>query len=449
MRPIALLVHANPTVLERFETGLGCPVHLVLSHGSQFSAGYDGLGSDADVVQQAPTLDRAVAKHAPGADAGSPVVLVTYSAGTWAGAVWLRQPDARIRCKAAVFLDGIHSKSSVHCAGILDFARMALAGERVLVISHSAIKPPYTSSTETVDFLLAQLGRSRPSPRDDFHEGGLHIRAYPGTDGPAHAEQLRSIGPALCAQYVLPVVRELQGRADTEPTLVSPAMPLGLRALAWSREELRQHGRPSAARRAAYFEPALREGADGKPRPLGLSDGNWCAAGACYATRQVTQDGEAVPHLYRASGLELERDAVRAGAWLPVLTVRRGDESPEPGDLIVLHRGHPSTWETSWQRHVGRVASKLDAAGRFLCLDANGAGAAWHEVERVLDASAIRGFARYPRGSGLATEPPPPPEGHDAALERLAELALAQVPGLDWDAWRLDRDALVQEDTDE
>lgn len=146
-------------------------------------------------------------------------------------------------------------------------------------------------------------------------------------------------------------------------------------------------GKPSPERIAAYFAPAERNG-----RPLGLSSGNWCAAGACFAAMQVvkTDDLEraGLGHRYRASGLELERDAKRLRAWASVDELRRG-RPLAPGDLLILKRG-----AESWMRHVGRVESV--AGSRVRTIDANGPGAAWARVERPLSAPSILGAVVLP-----------------------------------------------------
>lgn len=191
---------------------------------------------------------------------------------------------------------------------------------------------------------------------------------------------------------------------------------LGSAILAASLAELAElaqsGGRPSAERIAAYFAPCERNG-----KPLGLRAGNWCAAGACFAAARVvgSADLEAagLPHRYRASGLELEQDAKRLGAWRPIDDVRAGRYLPAPGDLLILSRG-----AESWQRHVARVESFDGVTLRTL--DANGPGAAWARVARPAAAAGLLGVIAYP------TPPPVVHGGGDelAALAALGALAL-------------------------
>ena len=171
-------------------------------------------------------------------------------------------------------------------------------------------------------------------------------------------------------------------------------------------------GRPSPERIAAYFAPAERGG-----KPLGLTAGNWCAAGACFVAMQAVKtdqlEAAGLPHRYRAAGLELEQDAVRLRAWRPIALVRSGGYQLEPGDLLILSRG-----SESWQRHVARVERTESA--RVLTIDANGPGGGWARVTRELSTPSLLGAIAYPK------TPPVVAGGSDGAeLLALGALALA------------------------
>ena len=62
----------------------------------------------------------------------------------------------------------------------------------------------------------------------------------------------------------------------------------GPAASSWSLSERAKfpNGKPTAARIAEYFEPAVRDGAKGRFK-LNMMEGNWCAAGACFAASSV------------------------------------------------------------------------------------------------------------------------------------------------------------------
>jgi hypothetical protein len=245
-------------------------------------------------------------------------------------------------------------------------------------------------------------------------------------------------GKIISEAQTLVVVRQpgVAFEKDTDPAFVNPSLSLGERAVAWAREEMRVRPRPDAARRREFFSRCVRE-KGGKLQRLNLTDGNWCAAGACMAATEVLQPGDVLPHLYRASGLELERDAVMLGNWLPASEVRAGRAAPSPGDIVILHRGPPEKWGNAWERHVARVED-WDTPQNFACLDANGAGSQWRRVMRSVDNPALRGFVLY--GERETLEPREDPE-----LERLLSLAQGQAFGVDWAELAADRDDLVEE----
>lgn len=189
--------------------------------------------------------------------------------------------------------------------------------------------------------------------------------------------------------------------------------PLGPAAVSVSQAERQAWpaGRPSAARIAAYFAPAVRAG-----RPLGLTGGNWCAVGACWALAQVLPPerwaAAGVPHAYRAAGIELEQDARAAGRWRP-------PGRACPGDLVILPRG-----SESWQRHVSRVI-RADATG-WWGIDANGSGAAWTQSDMAGPPrpwSRALGVIAYPDGRGTL-----------GAGDGLAVVAALAALGLAWAA---------------
>lgn len=168
-------------------------------------------------------------------------------------------------------------------------------------------------------------------------------------------------------------------------------------------------GRPRPERIAAYFAPAERAG-----KPLGLTAGNWCAAGACFVAMQAVKtdqlEAAGLPHRYRAAGLELEQDAVRLRAWRPIALVRAGGYQLAPGDLLILSRG-----SESWQRHVARVETCDGAAVKTI--DANGPGGGWARVTRALSLPSLLGAIECPKT-------PPVVHGGGEELAALAALGL-------------------------
>lgn len=164
----------------------------------------------------------------------------------------------------------------------------------------------------------------------------------------------------------------------------------GPAAVSWSLGERARfpNGKPDAKRIAEYFAPAVRSG-----KKLNMMEGNWCAAGACFAAMQVvgSEDLEkaGLPHAYRVSGKEMEEDSIKHDAWLSRTDVLKGVR-PNAGDVAIYNRGDPQ----DWTRHVARVVSVN--ATTYECLDANGPGSSWWLTEKSFSADSLRGFIRYP-----------------------------------------------------
>lgn len=168
----------------------------------------------------------------------------------------------------------------------------------------------------------------------------------------------------------------------------------GPAAVSWSLAERARlpNGKPDAKRIAEYFTPAVRAG-----KKLNMMEGNWCAAGTCFAAMQVvgSEDLEkaGLPHAYRVSGKEMEEDAIKNKAWLPVADVLKGSR-PNAGDVAIYNRGNPQ----DWTRHVARVVSV--GTTTYECLDANGPGSSWWLTGKSFSADNLRGFIRYPASLG-------------------------------------------------
>jgi hypothetical protein len=209
-----LLFHADPSMLPRYKAALphGARLSLVLSHGSQFSGGYDEHTGFASKYPTLPDLLRAFDKEWI---EGEPVVLIGFSAGCWALRAYLRNPDDRARVRIALFLDGMHSDGSDKQAevgpiqGAIDFGGdvWRALGYKALIVSHTQIVPPgYASTRATADALLGAMQIPRPSRSTDFGIGGVYVRAFPGGTAPDHAHQLQVVGPDLIREIVTPTL---------------------------------------------------------------------------------------------------------------------------------------------------------------------------------------------------------------------------------------------------
>jgi hypothetical protein len=151
----------------------------------------------------------------------------SFSAGYAPLQVALSNPAVAARTDAVIVLDGIHyggagkPNPAAH-APFVDFAKAASQSQKLMVISHSAIKPTYSSSTDAADYILKQAGASRqsstaapaawqysnrygekiaPSTRAD--RGDFHVEGYAGNVARSHVEQIDQLGN-LWNQYLAP-----------------------------------------------------------------------------------------------------------------------------------------------------------------------------------------------------------------------------------------------------
>lgn len=435
---IALLIHAHPTSLPKYATALGIRVYPVNSTGSQFSAGYEAIAASHG------TVAKLLARYAPGAPKDSDVVLVAFSAGCWLLRAVLRDADSRLRCRAAVFVDGLHAASTSPLGGVLDFARMAMGepDKRACVITHSQIVPPYASTRDTASLVLTTLGHPRADTNTPATHGGLHVRPYPGGNEAAHTRQLQTIGPEVCAELVRPV---LEVHADTQPGMPAVTMSLGERCVAWSRAEMARENPPSAARKAELLVRCMRAGKRiwAALTPAAAKSLNHCAAFASAAGYDCALDGEVVPHDYRAGAKELMADATARGAWVPVARVRDGWR-PAIGDLAIYDRSQPGKPETSWWGHVDRVSEVADESYRNIGAN-EGAGGAWVEAWTRYDHPRLLGFVVYPRNAAASVPPPVVPTSAPAPTQPTGEQLDQPWLEVDWEQYQRDRRAAVRD----
>ncbi len=218
---LMLHYHGAPTAMEPAFERSGIEGVLVIFNLGIGSGKYEDAYADPGAFDR--TLDHVSAvvhKLCPNAaPKASRIALSGWSAGY--GAVMRiidRQRDAA-RVDAVLLSDGMHCgfepdgkadrRVSVdQMAPFTFFAEEALAGHKLMAVTHSSIATPYASTTETSDFLLAQLGVSRipqnaVGPRPSMtlisraDAGNLHVEGYAGQDKAAHADQLHAFGDTL------------------------------------------------------------------------------------------------------------------------------------------------------------------------------------------------------------------------------------------------------------
>lgn len=412
--PIALLVHADPSVVAAYRSALGIPVYTTgqLGSGSSFYNERTGLAREP--------LSAAVARFCPGVSEGAKVVLIAWSAGCWAVRAWLRDPDTRARVPAAVMLDGLHVTPASPLGGEVDACLEAAAGQRCVVVTHTQIRPPdYRGTTDSARMLLDQMRLVRVRDTDSLHHGGFWLRAFEGTDAAAHIRQLRVEGPALCQEIVRPWLLEndlIGGTSDTDPAPPpDDCRPLHHRALSCCLTEARSWGCEAttdrvvgdvvpATRVAEYLRGCVRGGSNATGQwlaseVLGGKRHSFCAAAQGWSEEQVARPDEPCPP-HRAAVREIREDAQqgRRGRWLPIESVRAGEEYPGRGDLAIYWRDSP----TSGLGHVDRVIDADENGARTV--GANESGGRWVIEPLFYDQHNLLGFVVHDEPT---TEPQP------------------------------------------
>ena len=197
-----------------------------------------------------------------------------------------------------------------------------------------------------------------------------------------------------------------------EPSWRNPQLSLGMRCVLFARHEMDRgvksapYGKPNTSPEVAkYLGPCVRYDVDGdgKLDPMGLTQGNWCAAFASACVAACILPGETSPHLYRAGVVEMVADAKKLGAYHSVQEVRSGKWAPSVGDLAIWDRSTDDP-ATSWWRHVNRVVNYNPISDHLTTIGGNErrairltAGAPKHLSNRKL-----LGFISYSRAPGKA-----------------------------------------------
>jgi hypothetical protein len=152
----------------------------------------------------------------------SSVNLTAWSAGYGAVRAILRDKANLDRVHGVLLLDGIHASYSPEGKALADggtvngadldsflvFARLAVAGKKAFVITHSQIFPAtYASTTECTNFLLNALNVGRTmTPHDgpmSMHQltvvdaRGFHVRGYTGDTAPDHIDHIHAMSEWL------------------------------------------------------------------------------------------------------------------------------------------------------------------------------------------------------------------------------------------------------------
>lgn len=146
------------------------------------------------------------------------VVIVSFSAGYGAVREILKTPAYVERIAGVLMTDSMYASyrgdpaqrrvEPAHVAPFVAFAKLAAAGEKVMVVTHTYLQPTgYAGTHETAAHLLAELNLpAEPVPdAEAVHEntgtlrmvertdaGGLHVYGYAGDTGQDHGAHLRN-----------------------------------------------------------------------------------------------------------------------------------------------------------------------------------------------------------------------------------------------------------------
>lgn len=147
----------------------------------------------------------------------SSITLTAWSAGHGAVREILTVPEYYAQVSKVLLIDGLHTgydggkpgplESKLerdHLDTFLKYAQDAVAGKKRLLITHSEIFPgTFASTTETADWLLAQLNLKRtltlkPGPMgtqqlSKVRRNGFGLIGYAGNSAPDHVDQLHSL----------------------------------------------------------------------------------------------------------------------------------------------------------------------------------------------------------------------------------------------------------------
>ncbi|MDI3285167.1 hypothetical protein [Polyangium sp. 15x6] len=224
-----------------------------------------------------------------------------------------------------------------------------------------------------------------------------------------------------------PEVAQVMPVASSTP---SSGRDLGVAAVEWCLAELaagvreEPPGSNTSPRIREYLAPARRRETG---KLVGLTAGEWCAAGQSAALAAVARPGEYVPHGYRIAVWELREDAKATGAWVPIADVRAGRYRIQRGDLLVSTRGAPGLG------HVARVDVPPNDHGEVVTIGAN-ENNAWTRRTRNLSEPELEGVIKYRDYRPVMTLDAPAP-ANVAARPAPAPSTPSPAPGQSIDAW--------------
>jgi hypothetical protein len=218
---LLVFFHGHPSVVCSNLIWSGKTVPVVVVNYSGLSAAY--VGPFRDTNRFGAMLREARSKL--NERTGHPLetgrlAVASFSAGFGAVREILRQPEYFSQITDLVLADTLYAGYATNdgrriaapsqVEDFVRFARRAVAGDALMVLTHSQLVPGgYASTVDTADAILEALDLKRtPASGTDATgmallstatKGGFTLRSYDGTTGPEHMNHLRRAGLALRA----------------------------------------------------------------------------------------------------------------------------------------------------------------------------------------------------------------------------------------------------------
>ena len=209
--PLVVHFHGAGWVAETAAARTGCCAVITVQSGS-------GSGAYARQFSDRALFGRMLSDAQEKAGAAfDQIWLTSWSAGHGAIREILETPAYYGRVQRVLLIDGLHTGyldgkpgplesriDPAHLEIFLRFARDAVAGRKTMIVTHSEIFPgTFASTTETADWLLAQLGLKRravlrwgPMRTQQLSEaraGNFWLIGYAGNSAPDHVDQFHSL----------------------------------------------------------------------------------------------------------------------------------------------------------------------------------------------------------------------------------------------------------------
>jgi hypothetical protein len=209
--PLLVFFHGGTWVPEvtAAKNGKTAVISIQIGSGSSvYARQFEGNGKFEELLREAEQKSGMKFK---------PVTIGGWSAGNGAVREILKSAGSYERVQRVLMIDGIHASYLNGTPGPLEsevvpdnlqiflkLARDAMAGRKQAIITYSEIFPgTYASTTETADYLVAQLRLRRKAilrwgpmgsqQLSEVKQGRFRMAGYAGNSAPDHVDQLHSL----------------------------------------------------------------------------------------------------------------------------------------------------------------------------------------------------------------------------------------------------------------